>query len=98
MRSTRIKAAIGLAGCLTLAGCADYLSNRDTVTLGVGNAMEANVGIHTINPFPPEAWDTDIDGDGRAVARAQRIYSRESGAPPVVPPATTTTGASATAN
>ena len=63
-----------LGACLLAGGCADYLANRDSVTLGVGNATQANIGIHTIDPFPPEAWDTDIDGDGRVVARAQRIY------------------------
>ena len=76
MRSARNRAFAALAACLLASGCADYMANRDTVTLGVGNAMEANVGIHTIDPFPREAWETDIDGDGKIVARAQRIYLR----------------------
>ena len=87
MPSARSKAA-ALASCLSaglaLGGCADYLANRDSVTLGVGNAMEANVGIHTADPFPREAWRTDIDGDGRAVYRAQRLYTR---GPRAAPPA-----------
>ncbi|MCT7374650.1 hypothetical protein [Chelativorans salis] len=76
MRSARSKAALALVSALPLAGCADYLNNRDTVTLGAGNAMEANVGIHTIDPFPPHADRVYIPGDGPAVARAQRIYRR----------------------
>lgn len=50
--------------CLILAsglsGCADYMNHRDTVTLGAGNAPEANTAIHTINPFPPAASNTTI--------------------------------------
>jgi hypothetical protein len=74
MRSARNRVLAVLAICLPVAGCADYMNNRDAVTLGVGNAMLANQGIHTIDPFPKEAWNTDIDGDGRVVARAQRLY------------------------
>ncbi|MDX5412147.1 MAG: hypothetical protein LPK02_03790 [Rhodobacterales bacterium] len=44
----------------SLTGCADYLNHRDSVTLGAGNAPEANTAIHTINPFPPEAANTTI--------------------------------------
>jgi hypothetical protein len=43
-----------------LSGCADYMNHRDSVTLGAGNATEANTAIHTINPFPPEAANTTI--------------------------------------
>ena len=80
---------MALAACLLTAGCANYMTNRDAVTLGVGNAMEANVGIHTIDPFPREAWNTDIDADGHTVARAQRIYVRGAAAPPSPPGETT---------
>ena len=77
--------------CLLTAGCANYMTNRDSVTLGVGNAMLANVGIHTIDPFPPNAQNTDIDADGRTVARAQRIYARGAAAAPP-PPSNDTNG------
>ncbi|MBS3648099.1 hypothetical protein KEU06_05580 [Pseudaminobacter sp. 19-2017] len=63
-----------VAAGLSLGGCADYLANRDSVTLGVGNAMEANVGIHTQDPFPPHAQQTYIPGDGKKVAQAMRGY------------------------
>lgn len=45
-----------------LSGCADYLSRRDSVTLGAGNAPEANTAIHTINPFPPKALNPRLGG------------------------------------
>ena len=87
-----------LAACLMTAGCANYMTNRDSVTLGVGNAMEANVGIQTIDPFPREAWNTDIDADGRPVARAQRIYVRGAAAAPAAPAPAGAGGAAATTN
>jgi hypothetical protein len=58
------------------------MANRDSVTLGLGSATQANIGIHTIDPFPPEAWETDIKSDGRPVARAQRLYRGPTGALP----------------
>ena len=87
-----------LAACLMTAGCANYMTNRDSVTLGVGNAMEANVGIHTIEPFPANAQNTDIDADGRTVARAQRIYIRGAGAATAPAPGSDTPAVTATTN
>lgn len=57
-----------------LSGCADYMSHRDTVTFGAGNAMEANMAIHTVNPFPPRAYNTNMERDGKSVANAQNRY------------------------
>ncbi|MBO6509397.1 MAG: hypothetical protein JJ866_11935 [Roseibium sp.] len=59
---------------LMLAGCADYMSQRDSVTLGAGNALEANIGLHTVNPFPRRANNTRIDVDGRSAVLAQERY------------------------
>lgn len=79
-----------LVSCAALTSCADYLASRDSITLGAGNAMEANVGIHTIDPFPPVARNTRIEGDGHAVARAQRDYRRGiRAAAPAQPPLVT---------
>lgn len=47
-----------------LAGCADYMNRSDSVTLGAGNALDGNIGLHTIDPFPQVAKDTDINRDG----------------------------------
>lgn len=64
-----------LAGmAFLLGGCADYMNHRDSITLGAGNANEANLGIHTIKPFPPEADNTDIKVDGDKVNQAHRRY------------------------
>ncbi|MBC7132077.1 MAG: hypothetical protein H5U16_03100 [Roseovarius sp.] len=45
-----------------LSGCADYMTRRDPVTLGAGNAPEGNTAVHTVNPFPPKASNPVIDG------------------------------------
>lgn len=44
----------------SLSGCASYLNNNDSVTLGVGNAPQTNLAVHTIDPFPPKAGNTNI--------------------------------------
>ncbi len=57
-----------------LGGCADYMNHRDSITLGAGNAPEANIGIHTVNPFPPNAENTDIRVDKSKVNQAYQRY------------------------
>jgi len=73
MRSRNSLLAI-VAGSSLLSGCADYLNNRDTITLGAGNAVEANLGIHAANPFPSSANNTDIDIDSEKVQQAYGRY------------------------
>ncbi|MFD1341177.1 hypothetical protein [Litorisediminicola beolgyonensis] len=59
-RSKRLGAAAALL--LLNAGCAaEYWNNWDTVSARAGNAPEANTAIQTIQPWPPGAYDTDID-------------------------------------
>ncbi len=53
-RSKRAGLMVALA--LMLAGCADYMNRRDSVSLGAGNATEGNIAIQTINPQPPVAF------------------------------------------
>ena len=63
-----------VAGSSLLSGCANYLNNWDSITLGAGNAVEANLGIHAINPFPASANNTDIDIDSGKVQQAYGRY------------------------
>src|SRR6185437_4063859 len=54
----------------------DYLKRSDTILLGAGNAKDTNAAIHTITPWPPYAYRTQIPGDGRrAVGSVERMYS-----------------------
>ena len=58
-----------------LAGCADYLNHRDSVTLAAGDAQDWNRVVHTIDPWPPHVKNTDIDGDGQRIAAVIGRYS-----------------------
>ena len=53
----------------------DYLQRSDTILLGAGNAKDANAAIHTITPWPPHAYRTQIPVDGRqSVNTVERMY------------------------
>jgi hypothetical protein len=82
MPSPRNRIAVALVLAAALSGCADYMNHRDSVTLAAGNAPETNTAIHTINPFPPEAWQTQITADGHPVAKAQKAYDTGKVLPP----------------
>ncbi|WP_058321440.1 hypothetical protein [Sinorhizobium sp. GL28] len=86
LRSRR--ALLVLAATSLVSGCADYMNHRDTITFGVGNAVEANKAIHIQDPFPRVARNTHIATDGKVVHRAIRSYQGGGGAPAfVIPPA-----------
>lgn len=72
-RNSRILLALMFAG--GLSGCADYMNHRDSVTLGAGNALEGNIGLHTIDPFPADASDTDIDRLGSEVIKKKAVVA-----------------------
>jgi hypothetical protein len=53
----------------------DYLQRSDTILLGAGNASDTNAAIHTITPWPPNAFHTRIPAEGRnAVDSVERMY------------------------
>ncbi|EJZ22969.1 hypothetical protein NE852_06720 [Rhizobium sp. Pop5] len=83
-----------LAAAGLVSGCADYMNHRDSITFGLGNAMEANKAIHTEDPFPPEAQRTRIASDGKVIRRVVTQY-QNGGAGVVEPsPAMEANGAS----
>jgi hypothetical protein len=53
-----------------LTSCADYMNHRDSITFGLGNAMEANKAIHTSDPFNPQSQNVKIYADGRRVGHS----------------------------
>lgn len=76
---------VGLIGAVILPyGCnaqavydpfSDYLQRSVTISLGAGNAKDANAAIHTIDPWPRYVGNTRILGDGRrAVDSMERMY------------------------
>jgi hypothetical protein len=65
----------------------NYLQRSVTITLGAGNAKDANAAIHTIDPWPPYVGRIRIPGRGRhAVESIERLnrnpdpFIRQSGA------------------
>ncbi|MCG5481025.1 MAG: pilus assembly protein [Ensifer alkalisoli] len=76
-RNKRLLLVLAAAGLLS--GCADYLNHRDSITFGLGNAMEANKGIHTQEPFPRVAQNTNIPADGKVAHRTIRSYQEGRG-------------------
>jgi hypothetical protein len=66
-----------------LAGCSvppwddvveQSAARKDTVTLSAGNAPRTNEAIHTIDPVPPNAFNTQIPADGQRMAGAVERY------------------------
>ncbi|WP_324764824.1 pilus assembly protein (plasmid) [Sinorhizobium meliloti] len=96
-KSSRAFLLLAAAGLLT--GCADYLNHRDSITFGLGNAVEANKGIHIQDPFPRAAFNTRIPSDGKVINRVMRTYQgpEQASAPPpsavILPMATPPSGA-----
>ncbi|MDK1375447.1 MULTISPECIES: pilus assembly protein [unclassified Sinorhizobium] len=93
-------ALLVMAAASLLSGCADYLNHRDSITFGLGNAVEANKGIHTQDPFPRVAYNTRIPSDGKVINRVIRNYqgAGQNGAAPtptavILPGATMPPGA-----
>ncbi len=60
-----------------LAACRDtnqYLSRRDTIMLGAGDAMAHNRAVHTIDPWAPHSKDTNIPADGKRMMVGIKRY------------------------
>lgn len=53
----------------------DYLQRSVTISMGAGNAKNANAAIHTIHPWPPYVFNTRIHTTGQQGAAAvERLY------------------------
>jgi hypothetical protein len=77
--------AIGLIGVTIMPGVgnaqfiddpfSDYLQRSVTLSMGAGNAKNANAAIHTINPWPRYVGNPHIHTTGRqAVESVERMY------------------------
>lgn len=64
---------MGLSGCYR-EDRYRYLAHSDTVTLGAGNANAVNAATQTIDPWPPESKDAQIDQDGKRAHIAVKRY------------------------
>ena len=68
--ATALVLATGLAVC----GCYRPDAHLDTVTPVSGNSIAHNKAVHTIDPWPPEAFRRDQVTDGERVRQAYESY------------------------
>lgn len=68
--------AVAMVVSVVAGGCDDYLERRDTITLGVGDAIAVNKATQTINRWPAAArqdrWVSDGERARIAVSRYRR--------------------------
>lgn len=57
-------------------GHGQYLARRDTIALGLGDAMYSNKAIHTIDPWPRHAKDDKLKFDGQRMDLAIELYQK----------------------
>jgi hypothetical protein len=68
-------AAVALGAALSSGGCTDYLHHRETISLHTGEAAQANIAIHTIDPWPQHAYDSRIRYSGQRLRHGQERYN-----------------------
>jgi type IV pilus biogenesis protein CpaD/CtpE len=67
--------AAGLAGCIHVEdSITQYAERSDKVTLSAGNAKDANVVTHMIDPWPRYSADRRIPADGQRMAAGVERY------------------------
>ena len=86
----RLRTVVTLAAILLGAtACQDrYLARRDTLTLGSGEAVHANMAEHVIDPWPRRSRTVDPETDGDRAAHTIERYRNPSSGPnvSVLPP------------
>jgi hypothetical protein len=66
---------------LALGACSEYLDRRDTILLGAGDAVQSNIVVHTIDPWPAAARRVFEPTNGDRLVRAvERYRNTQSGA------------------
>ena len=59
---------------IPLAGCETYGERRDTLTIGAGDSVRANIAMHTDDFWPRQAFNRDLTFDGERATRNVRAY------------------------
>jgi hypothetical protein len=83
-RAARAVTAVAVLGAL-LAGCSDaalYLDRRDTIALGAGDAISANMAEETVDPWPRSSTNNNIAFNGERMQRAVECYRKDQVTPP----------------
>ncbi len=67
--------AAGLAGCIHLEdSITQYAERSDRIVLSSGNAKDANLVMHMIDPWPRYSADRRIPADGQRMAAGVERY------------------------
>jgi hypothetical protein len=72
--NNKITAIVVAALALPAGACSAYTEHSNTVARSAGDAIDANVAIQTIDPWPYASSKTEIMADGRRVNRATERY------------------------
>lgn len=62
--------SVGLAGC----SANEYVDRRETLLASSGEANARNLIVHTIDPWPREAFDARIADSGQRAAKGIKRY------------------------
>jgi hypothetical protein len=73
---------VAAAALFVVAGCSDYLDRRETVVPWAGDAHQANLVTHAVDPMPHHAHRRDLRHDGERVGEAYRRYRTGRVTPP----------------
>ena len=74
MKTSNALKLISLAAVLALGGCQQSLERNDGVTTTAGNSLAVNQAITTVDPWPRNAENTDISGDGQRLGDTVTKY------------------------
>ena len=65
---------IGVACAVQLGGCSEYLDRRETIRMSAGEAVQNNVAMHVIDPWPRQAFMIPRTTNGERSQRAVERY------------------------
>jgi ABC-type uncharacterized transport system auxiliary subunit len=75
--------ATGLAGCMHAEDpVTQYIQRSDKVTLSAGNANQANLAIHMVDPWPRASADRRIPANGQRMSDTYERYRDVTKVPP----------------
>jgi hypothetical protein len=68
---------------ITLGGCSSlYWDRSDTIAYWAGDAPAANIAVHTVDPWPPQAAKRRLTANGEVMQRAAERYRTNKVIPP----------------
>ncbi len=73
-----------ILACGLLGGCFDesHYTHSDFISHVAGDAIATNAATHTVNPWPKEAKNPNVDVDGKRLQAAVERYKDNRSIPP----------------